>query len=113
MLLPAGGGSELIWDCGFGRGQANCLQSSSHRAWAGSWSTAGQAWAAAGVGCHADHFTAGPAKPRSGGASLHPSSTVLEKRPPRSACTIASQTAGWIFHVGSQTKALGSIFLQK
>lgn len=44
VLLPAGGGSELIWDCGFGRGQANCLQSSSHRAWAGSWSTAGQAW---------------------------------------------------------------------
>lgn len=35
-------------------------------------STAGQAWAAAGGSCHADRFTAGPAKPPSGWASLRP-----------------------------------------
>lgn len=67
--LPAGGGSELIWGCGLGRGQVNLPSS---RAWAGSVSTAGRAWAAAGGGCHADRCTAGPAKPRFGGASPHP-----------------------------------------
>lgn len=47
-----------------------------------------------------------------------PGSAVLERGLPRprgtrSARTNAGQTARWIFHGGSQTKALGSIFLHK
>lgn len=59
----------------------------------------------------------GPAKPRPAG---HPPTRlcctggeVPEARSTQAACSNTGQTAGWIFHGGSQTKALGSVFLKK
>lgn len=89
--------------------------------WGLSWapgSTTGAGLGPAVDSCHAGHFTSGSAKPCPQGAALYPGSILLERRPRRpggawSAHANTGQTAWRTFHVGSQTKSLGSIFLLK
>ena len=109
---PTGSGSELILRCGLEKSP-----SPSHGAELGPASTAGQAWAAAGG--HAARFPPhpGPSKPPPAGPPptrlCCTGGEVPEARSTQAACSNAGQTAGWIFHGGSQTKALGSVFLKK